>query len=222
MGYHTDNETHADDFLSESRALVLHQKTIPKNKKKRGKKAMSSKYEEIRKEEENRILSNVRDYCGRNGRASELRHANTKSRKVKVASQNAIDDYIKVNMNGKIRYIGAENKINGGRLDQIFTDSRIKYVIYEMIDLPIPQSKKAKAENRPTEYRNVPAVVIPKNLFLAKLKEFNAIKVINRNGQFDGYGIQATSKKWYEWLLDYPVLWEKDYTYEIWEFEGLE
>lgn len=183
---------------------------------------MTNKYEEIRKEEENRILSNVRDYCGRKGRANEIKHANTNSRKVKVASQNAIDNYIKVNKNGKIRYIAAENKINGGRLDQVFTDSRIKFVIYEMIDLPIPQSKKAKAENRPIEYRNVPAVVIPKELFLAKLKEFNAIKVINRNGEPDGYGIQVTSKKWYEWLLDYPVLWEKDYTYEEWEFEGLE
>lgn len=160
---------------------------------------------------------------GRKGRAFELKVTLDGSAKVRVSAQGKVDVHIRyMNENGKVVYAPAEAKTNGGRIEELLNGSKARFVVYQMENIAVPQSKKAKAENKPIEYRNIPAVVIPKELFLAKLKEFNAIKVINRNGEPDGYGIQVTSKKWYEWLKEYPVIWEQGYTYEGWMFEGLE
>lgn len=179
-------------------------------------------YQEIRDAEKARILANEKDYCGRNGRANELEHTNTKSRKTTVSAQDEIDVYIKIRKNGKVRYIGAENKTNGGRINKLYEKSAPKYVIYQMINAKIPQSKSAKAKGIPQEIRNTPAVIIPTKLFLATLEKFNAVKDMAHDGVKDGLGVQVSNKPFYLWLLDYPVLWEKDHTYEEWEFEGLE
>lgn len=167
-------------------------------------------------------LANVNDN-GREGRAFELRVTLDGSAKVRVSAQGRVDVHIRLlNEQGKVTYAPAEAKTNGGRVEELLNGSKVQFVIYAMQNVAVPQGKKAKAEGKPVEYRNIPAVVIPKELFLAKLKEFNAIKVINRNGEQDGYGIQVTSKKWYEWLKEYPVIWEQGYTYENWMFEGLD
>lgn len=180
-------------------------------------------YQEIRDAEKARILANEKDYYGRKGRANELDHANTKSRKVKVSKQGETDVFVKIrNAKGKVRYVDAENKTSGGRIDSLYKSGAPKYVIYQMIDAKIPQSKSAKAKGIPQEIRNTPAVVIPTDLFLATLERFGAIKEMSHGGIVDGLGVQVSNKQWYLWLLDYPVLWVKDHTYEIWEFEGLE
>lgn len=167
-------------------------------------------------------ISNTED-PGRWGRAFELIVALDKSRKARVSKQGQVDVYIKVrNAAGKVEYVPAEVKTNGGRVEELLMGSKAQYVIYQMEGVAVPQGKKAKAEGRPVEFRNVPAVVIPKALFLAKLQEFNAIKAIAHGGEVDGYGIQVTSKRWYEWLVEYPVVFQQGYTYEAWEFEGLE
>ena len=165
--------------------------------------------------------NNTKD-CGSNGKKFELWCARKNSRKTKVAEQNQIDTYVKFKLeNGNVRYIPCECKTNGGRVDELLNDSKAKYVIY---DLHFVQKHKAsKKRDAYDEYRDLEQpVIIPKALFLAKLKEFNAIKVINRKGEFDGYGIQVSSKKWYEWLCDYPVTFDNESVYEPWEFEGLE
>ena len=180
------------------------------------------KAKEIREQMAANYMANTFD-CGRKGRAFELAVTLEKSRKVRVSKQGQVDVYIKLRRdNGKVAYIPAEAKTNGGRIEELLNGSKAQYIIYSMIDVPVPQGKKAKAEGKPMEYRNIKPVVIPKALFLAKLKEFNAIKAINRNGELDGYGIQVTSKLWYEWLSVYPTTWEQGYTYEEWEFEGIE
>lgn len=170
----------------------------------------------------NEYLANAND-CGRKGRAFELKVTLDGSAKVRVSAQGKVDVHIRLmNENGKVTYAPAEAKTNGGRVEELLNGSKVQYVIYAMEQVAVPQGKKAKAEGKPVEYRNIAPVVIPKELFLAKLAEFNAIKVINRNGEPEGYGIQVTSKKWYEWLAEYPVIWEQGYTYEPWMFEGLE
>lgn len=165
------------------------------------------------------LMNNADD--GRFGRAFELNCARLNSHKTSVSKQGQVDVSVKfIDGNGKVKYVPCEAKINGGRVDELLNGSKAKYVIYRL-DF-IQKHKASKTREAWDEVRTVEPVIIPKALFLAKLKEFNAIKVINRNGEFDGYGIQVSSKKWYEWLADYPVKFDNENAYEEWEFEGLE
>lgn len=165
------------------------------------------------------LMNNADD--GRFGRAFELACARTNSHKTSVSKQGQVDVSVKfIDGNGKVKYVPCEAKTNGGRLDELLNGSKAKYVVYRLEF--IQKHKATKTREAWDEVRTVEPVIIPKTLFLAKLKEFNAIKVINRNGEFDGYGIQVSSKKWYEWLVDYPVKFDNESTYEEWEFEGLE
>lgn len=168
-----------------------------------------------------RYLRNSAD-DGRHGRAFELACARLNSRKTDVSKQGRVDVSVKfISETGKAYYVPCEAKTNGGRIDELLNGSKAKYVIY---DLHFIQKHKAtKTREAWDEHRDLDQpVIIPTDLFLAKLKEFNAIKVINRNGEFDGYGIQVSSKKWFEWLADYPVKFDNENAYEAWEFEGLE
>lgn len=178
------------------------------------------KAKEIRLQARETILNNIND-DGRRGREFELACARDKSQKIRVSAQGRPDVYVKfVNADGKARYIPCEAKTNGGRIDELLGNSKARYVIYKM---EFVQKHKACAKRGAwEEIRTVEPVIIPKALFLSKLKEFNAIKPINRHGEFDGYGIQVSSKKWYEWLADYPVKFDNENAYEEWEFEGLE
>lgn len=165
------------------------------------------------------LMNNADD--GRFGRAFELTCARLNSHKTSVSKQGQVDVSVKfVDGNGKVKYIPCEVKTNGGRVDELLNGSKAKYVIYRLEF--VQKHKASKTREAWDEVRTVDPVIIPKALFLAKLKEFNAIKVINRNGEFDGYGIQVSSKKWYEWLADYPVKFDNENAYEEWEFEGLE
>lgn len=179
-----------------------------------------TKYEQLRQAEIEKHLSNKKD-CGAQGKAFEIKCARIKSRKTKVAEQNEIDVFVKfINENGKVSYIPCECKTNGGRVDELLNGSKAQYVIYRL-----DTTQKHKATKKHDEYievRQVEPVIIPKALFIAKLTEFNAIKAINRKGELDGYGIQVSSKKWFEWLSDYPVKFDNESVYEKWEFEGLE
>lgn len=165
------------------------------------------------------LMNNADD--GRFGRAFELTCARLNSHKTCVSKQGQVDVSVKfIDGNGKVKYVPCEVKTNGGRVDELLNGSKVKYVIYRL-DF-VQKHKASKTREAWDEVRTVAPVIIPKALFLAKLKEFNAIKVINRNGEFDGYGIQVSSKKWYEWLADYPVKFDNENAYEEWEFEGLE
>jgi hypothetical protein len=164
--------------------------------------------------------NNTNDQGGK-GRAFELMCAREKSHKCRVSEQNEIDVHIKMEINGKIAYVPAECKTNGGRLDEMLNGTtKAKYVIYR---LEFTQKLKNSVD-----VRTVPPVVIPVDLFLETLHEINAIKAINKKGVFDGYGIQVSSKKLYLRLLDYidsygeAVLFDNEKTFEDWAFEGIE
>lgn len=159
--------------------------------------------------------------CGGKGRAFELQCARTNSRKIKVSEQNEIDVFVKISSGNRAVYAPAECKTNGGRIDELLNGTtKAKYVIYR---LEFTQKLKNSVEER-----IVPPVIIPVDLFLNLLQEINAIKVINRHGEFDGYGIQVSSKKLYLRLLDYidnygaSVLFDNEKTFEDWELEDLE
>lgn len=158
---------------------------------------------------------------GGRGIAFELMCAREKSRKCKVAEQNEVDVYIKMEVNGKIAYVPAECKTNGGRVDELLNGTtKAKFVIYR---LEYTQKLKNSAD-----VRIVPPVVIPVDLFLNALHQINAIKAINKKGLLDGYGIQVSSKKLYLKLLDYIdnygdcVLFDNNKTFEDWAFDGIE
>lgn len=178
------------------------------------------KANEVRKALEQKYLANSAD-CGRYGRAFELQCARAKSHKKGVAEQNETDVFVKfISESGKPYYVPCEAKTNGGRVDELLNGSKAQYVIY---DLHFVQKHKASKKHEAYDERRdlEQPVIIPKALFLAKLVEFNAIKAINRNGELDGYGIQVSSKKWFEWLSEYPVKFDNESAYEVWEFEGL-
>ena len=159
--------------------------------------------------------------CGGRGRAFELMCAREKSRKCRVAEQNEIDVSIKMEVNGKIAYVPAESKTNGGRIDELLVKSpRAKFVIYRL-----EYTQKLKNS---VDVRIVPPVVIPTDLFVNLLRELNAIKAINKHGELDGYGIQVSSKRLYERLTAYvdnygdSVLFDNVKTFDDWAFEGIE
>lgn len=165
------------------------------------------------------ILKNVDD-CGRFGRAFELECARIKSTKTKVGEQNQKDVSIKFLIDGKIRYISAECKTNGGRIDGYFNGSVMgKFTIYRL-----EFTQKLKFEN---DVRIIPPVVIPNDLFIALLQDTKAIKVINKGGEFDGYGIQVSSKKLYNRLNAYierygdMVLFDNEKTFNFNDFINL-
>lgn len=166
------------------------------------------------------ILNNSAD-PGRIGRAFEIMCARENSRKTTVAKQNETDVYVKFSINGKIRYIPAECKTTGGRIGSLLDGSnKAKYVIYSL-DF-IQKHKATKTRPEWEEHRHIDPVIIPTAIFIAKLRELNAIKAMRRDGELDGdYAIQPSNKRWFEWLSEWPVEFNREWTYEECDFEGL-
>ena len=185
-----------------------------------------SKFEKIRNEKSAEILRNTAD-SGRFGRAFELSCARVYSSKTCVSKQGQNDVAVKMEINGKIRYIPAECKTNGGRIDSLLNgENKSPFIIYQ---LNFTQKHKAtKTAPEWDEVRAVPAVIVPTELFLQMIRECNALKAISHKGVQDGIGIQPSSKKMYERLTAYIenygdcVLFDRERTYADFDFEGLE
>jgi hypothetical protein len=144
------------------------------------------------------------------GCVAELLTATKNSGKKAVSTANAVDCYVRFRAkSGKVIPVAAERKTNGGRVSY---DMKGKYVVYSM-DICNATTSNLR--------RRVPAVVIPKALFMAKLEEFGAIKAVNKHGELDGYAIQPSKKAWYEWLLEWPIVYNRDAVYCESDFEGL-
>lgn len=163
---------------------------------------------------------------GAMGRAFELSCARASSRKTCVSKQGKTDISVKVVINGKAKYLPAECKTNGGRVDDLLNGSnKSAFVIYQLTFVQKHKaSKKAEAWE---EIRSVPAVIVPTALFLQMLTECNAIKAIAHGGVQDGIAIQPSSKRMYERLTAYTenfpdMVFSPETTYEDWMFEGLE
>lgn len=163
---------------------------------------------------------------GAMGRAFELSCARAGSRKVSVSKQGQVDVSVKVLVNGKAKYISAECKTNGGRVNDLLDGSnKSAFVIYRL-DF-VQKYKATKTAPAHEEIRHVPAVIVPTALFLQMLTECNAIKAIAHGGVQDGIAIQPSSKRMYERLIAYiknfpDMKFDPETTYEDWMFEGLE
>ena len=163
---------------------------------------------------------------GARGRAFELMCAREKSRKTCVSKQGQVDVSVRVVINGKARYVPAECKTNGGRVNDLLDGSnKSRFVIYK---LDFTQKHKAtKKAEAWEEIRSTPALLIPTNLFTTMLIECNAIKEVRHNGEVDGIAIQPSSKRMFERLIAYAenfpdMEFSPEADYEDWMFEGLE
>lgn len=171
-----------------------------------------NKYENARQNEIKRHLLNTAD-CGRIGRAFELTCHTAHSHKIAVSKQGQADTFVKY---GK-GTTAAECKINGGRIESL-RNSKIKFVIYAMnFTQKHAATKKRAAWN---EQRVIDPVIIPTKIFLAALDRFGATK--STNGRNPEEAIQVSSKKFYNWLLNWPIAYNPDACYTDEDFEGLE
>lgn len=170
-------------------------------------------------------LSNTAN-CGAYGRAFELMCAREKSHKVAVAKQGKTDVSVRVVINGKAKYLPAECKTNGGRVNDLLDGSnKSRFVIYKL-DF-VQKHKATKKAEAWEEIRSTPALLIPTALFTAMLIDCNAIKEIAHGGIVDGIAIQPSSKRMYERLMAYAenfpdMEFSPEADYEDWMFEGLE
>ena len=175
---------------------------------------MSNKYQSIRNAEIMRHTANIGHDDGAHGRIFELECASAHSHKTRVSIQGKADVYIHM---GK-GYVPAECKTNGGRIGSLRKPNAPKYVIYRL-DF-IQKHKASKSGPAWDEERHIDPVVIPTAVFLAALDRFGATKSTNGNNPEEA--IQVSSKKWFEWLLDWPIPYESGLNYTVEDFEGLE
>lgn len=175
-----------------------------------------NKYEKMRIEKIEKYRNNIKD-SGRFGRIAELESVTKNSKKISVALNGETDIYIHIGT--KNNNTGAERKINGGRVESLLTGSnKSKYIIYSM-DYTI-KHKACKTKPERIEQRIISPVVIPTETFINALKRFNALK--STNGKNPEMAIQVSSKKFYEWLKEWPIPFSPELVYTIDDFDGLE
>ena len=163
---------------------------------------------------------------GARGRAFELMCARSASHKTCVAKQGKTDVSVRVVVNNKVKYLPAECKTNGGRVNDLLDGSnKSRFVIYKL-DF-VQKHKATKKAEAWEEIRSTPALLIPTDLFTAMLIDCNAIKEIAHGGIVDGIAIQPSSKRMFERLTAYAenfpdMIFSPETDYEDWMFEGLE
>ena len=175
---------------------------------------MGNKYQSIRNSEIQRHMANIGHDDGALGRVFELECASAGSHKTRVSVQGKADVFIHY---GK-GYVAAECKTNGGRISALRKPNAPKFVIYKL-DF-IQRHKASKSAPAYGEERHIDPVLIPTAVFLAALDRFGATKSTNGNNPEEA--IQVSSKKFFEWLLDWPIPYEPGLTYTADDFEGLE
>lgn len=173
-----------------------------------------NKYERIRNAEIARHLNNADHDDGAIGRAFELACASTYSRKTAVSLQGDADVFIHYERGN----YAAECKTNGGRIGSLRKAGAPKFVIYKL-DF-VQKHKATKTAPAWDEERHIDPVLIPTTVFLAALDRFGATK--STNGKHPEEAIQVSSKKFFEWLLDWPIPYEPGLRYTADDFEGLE
>lgn len=146
------------------------------------------------------------------GRLEELLTAKANSKKTTSASQNRADDHFKMEIDGKIKYIPFERKTNGGRVEDLINGkNKAKFIVYSMDICNASTSNKRRV---------IEPVIMKTADFLFLLADCGALK--NTNGTNPQIAIQASSKKLYNRLLDYPLTYDPEETYTEEDFEDLE
>lgn len=154
------------------------------------------------------------------GSCAEMLTATSGSKKSTISNAGRVDCRILYRTeNGAVVPVSAERKTNGGRIQTLETEfskaekMEGKYVVYSM-DVCNAGTNGLR--------RKVDAVVIPRQLFIKKLLEFNAVKTVRHGGVVDGFAIQVSSKKLFLWLADWPIVYDRNAVYCDEDFEGLE
>ena len=184
------------------------------------------KYEIKSEADEERLFSAwwayTHDYKGPGvmGCVAELLAATTNSKKTTISNPGKADCYIKLRTeSGHVIPVAVERKTNGGRIQTIETElSKAEKMVGRFVVYSMDICNTTTSGLR----RRVPAVVIPRKLFIEKLVEFGAIKEMRHGGHVDGYGIQVSKKAWYEWLSDWPIVYDRNAVYSDEDFMGLE
>lgn len=168
-------------------------------------------------------LSNLAD-DGRHGKAFEVACSRPLSAKTRLAKQGETDVSVKFDIDGKIRYVPAEAKINEGRVESLLTGkNRSKYVIYR---LNFTQRHKGGKSGPWKEEKTVGPLIIPVAVFIAALRRFNALHLVRNKKSGDGIAVQKTNKLWFEWLqyysIQYGLKFDRTETYYPSDFDGVE
>lgn len=179
-------------------------------------------YDDCTKQDKKRIAIALKmiedDYKGDGlfGCLIELFACSEKSPKMKVSAQGEKDSRIRYrNGKGNIDYVPVEVKTNGGRVESMSGS----YTIY---CLAYTQKHKASKKSGGVDWeerRVIKPVVIPTKLFLEFLESIGAIK--STNGTHPEKAIQASSKKLYEALAAWPIVYDRKATYCADDFEDL-
>lgn len=175
-----------------------------------------NKYQRAREEKIAYYRSRIGINPGAQGCIEELLSVPANSRKVDVSGVNEVDIY--VHINSKRANVPAERKTNGGRIESLRKPNAPKFVVYSMRF--VQKHKAGKTTEAWDELREIDPVLIPTAVFLAALDRFGATK--STNGKNPEEAIQVSSKKFFEWLLDWPIPWDPDTVYTWEDFEGLE
>ena len=173
----------------------------------------NNKYQTVRACEIARHAANIGHDDGAAGRIFELSCASTYSRKTRVSKQGQADVFIKYERG----HVAAECKTNGGRIGSLRKSNAPRFVIYRL-DF-VQKHKAGKNTEAYDEERHIDPVLIPTAIFLAALDRFGATK--STNGKHPEEAIQPSSKKFFEWLLDWPIPVEPSLTYTADDSEGL-
>lgn len=150
---------------------------------------------------------------GTAGVLAEMFAVKASSTKKRLAIAGKNDFTFRYNNGARVVNRPAERKTNGGRVDGLLKalkEGRDGFIVYSL-DLQNAGTNGARREVAP--------VIMKYSKFIQILQECNAMKTINRNGQPDGVGIQASSKKLYEALTDYPVPFSPEAVYCDADFE---
>ena len=174
-----------------------------------------TKYEKMREEKIAWYQSRIGINPGAIGKIEELRSVTSSSRKTAVALQGEADIYIHIG--SKRSNVPAERKTNGGRIGSLRKPDAPRYVVYSMRF--VQKHKAGKHTEAYDEVREIDPVLIPTAVFLAALDRFHATK--STNGRNPEEAIQVSSKKFFEWLLDWPIPYTPGTVYTEDDFEGL-
>lgn len=175
-----------------------------------------NKYLKARMERIHYYRSRIGIDPGALGKIAELEGVTADSHKTDVSGANEVDFY--VHIGSKYNNTPAERKTGGGRIAALRKPGAPAYVVYSM-DF-IQKHKACKTGPAWDERRIIDPVIIPTAVFLAALDRFGATK--STNGKNPEEAIQVSSKKFFEWLLDWPIPFEPGLVYSEDDFEGLE
>lgn len=132
------------------------------------------------------------------GRASD-------NKNVKVATQGKADGYKA--MNGRRRAV--EFKTQDGRIGFLYNGSRVQFVVYQCF---ITEKHHGVKTETPSQ-----TVIMTKAQFKQAVKEYATV-----SNHTDGEPFIRVNKKWYNFINNWYIPYDRNETYTIDDFDGLE